>query len=250
VEVEISTVIGKLESHKNTTSMITDVRDRESVYQSKVQDDGYAVVGAGLDSGALSELGTLLDTKHPGERNLLDIPMIRRLARSEAIYNLALPVLGDNCFAVRGILFNKTEESNWKVTWHQDCVIAVAARSEIPDWGAWSIKAGVHHVRPTSNIMSRMLAVRIHLDDCSADNGPLRVIPGSHRHGCLSDRQIQEWPKSGAVTCIASQGHAILMRPLLLHTSSPATVPSSRRVIHLEFAADELPNGVEWKDRA
>jgi ectoine hydroxylase-related dioxygenase (phytanoyl-CoA dioxygenase family) len=94
-----------------------------------------------------------------------------------------------------------------------------------------------------------MLAIRIHLDDCNADNGPLRVVPGSHKHGFLSDRPIQDWPKSGAVTCVASRGDAILMRPLLLHGSSPATVPGSRRVIHLEFAAEELPNGTEWKDR-
>jgi ectoine hydroxylase-related dioxygenase (phytanoyl-CoA dioxygenase family) len=140
----------------------------------------------------LFELGSLVGTEHPGERNLLDLRVISQLARSEAIRNLARPVLGDNCFAVRGILFNKTEETNWKVVWHQDCVIAVAARRNIPGWGPWSIKAGVNHVRPSSDIVSRMLAVRIHLDDCNADNGPLRVIPGSHRHGFLSDRQIQD----------------------------------------------------------
>jgi ectoine hydroxylase-related dioxygenase (phytanoyl-CoA dioxygenase family) len=229
--------------------MTTHGKDGVPEYLSKFQNDGYAVVDAGLDAGALFELGTLLDTKHPGERNLLDAPSIRQLARSEAIRNLARPMLGDNCFAVRGILFNKTDEANWKVAWHQDCVIAVAARVEIPGWGPWSIKAGVHHVRPVSDVISRMLAVRIHLDDCSADNGPLRVISGSHKHGFLSDRQIQDWPKSEAVTCIASRGDAILMRPLLLHNSAPATVPSSRRVIHLEFAAEKLPNGVEWKDR-
>jgi ectoine hydroxylase-related dioxygenase (phytanoyl-CoA dioxygenase family) len=229
--------------------MTTDVRNLVPECLSKFQDDGYTVVDAGLDSGALFELCTLLDTKHPGVRNLLDLRAISQLARSEAMRNLARPVLGDNCFAVRGLLFNKTEETNWKVAWHQDCVIAVARRSEILGWGPWSIKAGVHYVRPASDVMSRMLAVRIHLDDCNADNGPLRVVPGSHRDGFLSDRQIQDWPKSGAVTCIASRGDAILMRPLLLHGSSPATVPCSRRVIHLEFAAEELPNGVEWKDR-
>jgi ectoine hydroxylase-related dioxygenase (phytanoyl-CoA dioxygenase family) len=216
---------------------------------SEFQDYGYEVVDAGLDPGVIFELDTLLDIKHPGERNLLDVPAVRQLARSDPIRKLARSALGDNCFAVRGILFNKMEEANWKVAWHQDCVIAVAERMEIPGWGPWSIKAGVHHVRPASDVISRMLAVRIHLDDCSADNGPLRVIPGSHKHGFLSDRQIQDWPKSEAVTCIASRGDAILMRPLLLHNSAPATVPSNRRVIHLEFAAEELPNGVEWKDR-
>jgi ectoine hydroxylase-related dioxygenase (phytanoyl-CoA dioxygenase family) len=94
-----------------------------------------------------------------------------------------------------------------------------------------------------------MLLVRIHFDECGADYGPLRVIPGSHNHGFLSDRQIQDWPKSRAVMCVAKRGDAILMRPLLLHSSPPATAPSSRRVIHLEFAAEQLPSGVAWNDR-
>jgi ectoine hydroxylase-related dioxygenase (phytanoyl-CoA dioxygenase family) len=228
---------------------VLSMTDRVTERLSEFQNDGYAVVDAGLDSGALFELATLLDTKHPGERNLLDVLAIRQLACSKAIRKLARLVLGDNCFAVRGILFNKTDGTNWKVTWHQDCVISVAERTEIPGWGPWSIKAGVNHVRPSSEIVSRMLAIRIHLDECGAENGPLRVIPGSHKHGFLSDRQIQDWPKTEAVTCTANRGDAILMRPLLLHSSPLATVPSSRRIIHLEFAAEELPNGAEWKDR-
>ncbi|MGB6476402.1 MAG: phytanoyl-CoA dioxygenase family protein [Candidatus Sulfotelmatobacter sp.] len=215
----------------------------------QIAEDGFAVTSTCFDVRAIYELSSVLDTSHAGERNLLDVPAVRRLAGSSFVRGLVEQVLGSGCFAVRGILFNKTEEANWKVTWHQDCVIAVAARTEIPGWGPWSIKAGVHHVRPASDVMSRMLAVRIHLDDCNADNGPLRVVPGSHKHGFLSDRQIQDWPKSGAVTCIASRDDAILMRPLLLHSSAPATVPSNRRVIHLEFAAEELPNGVEWKTK-
>ena len=227
--------------------MATSQLSTEQVKQ--IAEDGFVVTAPCFDVQAICELSSVLDTSHAGERNLLDVPVVRRLAGSSVVRGLIEPLLGSGCFAVRGILFNKTQDANWKVTWHQDCVIAVAARSEISGWGPWSIKAGVHHVRPASEIMSRMLAVRIHLDDCNADNGPLRVIPGSHNHGFLSDRQIRDWPKGRAVTCTASRGDAILMRPLLLHGSSPATVPGSRRVIHLEFAAEELPNGVEWKDR-
>ncbi len=212
-------------------------------------ENGYVTVASGLDSPALRELGNLCHTSRPGERNLLDLAVIRRLARSRAIRSLAEAVLGPDCFAVRGILFNKTEGANWKVAWHQDCVIAVAEPKQIPSWGPWSMKAGVHHVRPSSELMSRMLAIRIHLDNCEADNGPLRVIPGSHLHGFLSEKQIQEWPKNTAVTCGARRADAILMRPLLLHSSPPAMVPSRRRVIHLEFAQDELPAGTKWRDR-
>jgi hypothetical protein len=214
-----------------------------------IAEQGYAVTSADLDPQALCQLDSLLDATHPGERNLLDVPVIRRLARSNAVRDLVEPVLGSGCFAVRGILFNKLDGANWKVSWHQDCVIAVAERNEIPGWGPWSIKAGINHVRPSSDIVSRMLAIRIHLDECGVDNGPLRVIPGSHTHGFLSHKQIQEWPKDAAVTCTASRGDAILMRPLLLHSSPSTKVPSSRRVVHLEFAADELPNGMDWKDR-
>jgi hypothetical protein len=39
------------------------------------------------------------------------------------------------------------------------------------------------------------------------------------------------------------------MRPLLLHASSSCATPKSRRVIHLEFVAAELPHGLDWHDR-
>jgi ectoine hydroxylase-related dioxygenase (phytanoyl-CoA dioxygenase family) len=216
----------------------------------QIAEVGYALVPSCLDAPTFSELGDLLDGGRAGVRNLLDVPAIKRLARSIAVRSLMEPVLGSNCFAVRGILFNKGDGANWKVAWHQDCVIAVAQRKEVLGWGPWSIKTGVHHVRPSSELMSRMLAVRLHLDDCGIDNGPLRVVPGSHGRGFLSDTQIQEWRKDNAITCTARRGDAILMRPLLLHGSSAAKAPNGRRVLHLEFAADELPAGVSWRDRA
>jgi len=37
------------------------------------------------------------------------------------------------------------------------------------------------------------------------------------------------------------------MRPLLLHGSSAAKAPNGRRVVHLEFTADELPDGIRWR---
>jgi ectoine hydroxylase-related dioxygenase (phytanoyl-CoA dioxygenase family) len=94
-----------------------------------------------------------------------------------------------------------------------------------------------------------MLAIRIHLDDCGEDNGPLRVIPGSHQDGFFSDAEIQNRSKENAVACAVLRGDTILMRPLLLHSSPPATKPSNRRVVHLEFAGAELPHGAKWQDR-
>ncbi len=94
-----------------------------------------------------------------------------------------------------------------------------------------------------------MVAVRIHLDDCGPDNGPLRVIPGSHRHGWL-DNEISHWKETvEPVTCLARAGGAIVMCPLILHTSSKAVLPNHRRVIHIEYASEELPGGLQWHRR-
>jgi ectoine hydroxylase-related dioxygenase (phytanoyl-CoA dioxygenase family) len=104
-------------------------------------------------------------------------------------------------------------------------------------------------VRPELAVLQQMLAIRIHLDDCGEDNGPLRVIPGSHQDGFLSDAEIQNRSKEDAVGCAVLRGDSVLMRPLLLHSSPPATKPSNRRVVHLEFAAAELPRAAKWQDR-
>ena len=192
-----------------------------------------------------SDLG---DTKH-AQRNLLDVPIVREVAVSEPVKQLVTACLGKECFAVRGILFNKTPESNWKVTWHQDKTIAVHERRDVASFSPWSVKAGVPSVHPPASIMAKMVAIRLHLDDSHEDNGPLRIIPGSHKAGCLSMEEIATWRERPSVVCTVPRGGAILMRPLLVHASSFCSKPEPRRVIHLEFAAEDLPSGLEWHDR-
>ena len=215
----------------------------------EIEKNGFAAVARCISENTVTLLTDAIDTDQHGARNLLANSIVRVFAASEEVRGPVVSVLGSSCFAVRGIFFNKNSRANWKVSWHQDCVIAVREKIEIEGWGPWSRKAGVTHVRPVASIIQQMRAIRIHLDECGKDNGPLRVIPGSHLDGILSDREIQNWPKEDAVTCTARRGDAILMRPLLLHASSTAIEASSRQVIHLEFAASELPNGASWHDR-
>ncbi len=215
----------------------------------QVESDGYALVHGCVCEETVQALERALDANQHGIRNLLSNQIVHTIAVSREVRKPVASVLGDECFAVRGIFFNKSPRANWKVTWHQDCVIAVRERLDIEGWGQWSSKANVIHVRPALAVLQQMLAIRIHLDDCGEDNGPLRVIPGSHRDGILSDAEIQNRSKESAAACTVLRGDAILMRPLLLHSSPPATKPSNRRVVHLEFAATELPHGAEWRDR-
>ena len=217
--------------------------------------DGWAVTPPlvpQLEIDALvAALQPLAADARGGVRNLLDAaPAVRALATSAAVRSVAEAVLGPGCFAVRALLFDKTPQANWRVTWHQDVTIAVRARAIVAEYGPWSDKDGVPHVQPPADVLEGMLAVRVHLDDCLADNGPVRVIPGSHRAGRLSAGAIDAW-RAGAesVDCLAERGAILAFRPLILHASSPATHPGHRRVVHLDFAAAGLPAPLEWHAR-
>lgn len=218
-----------------------------------VLDDGWSVTQAVMPDDAVDrltqELAPVLggNDGRGGVRNLLDLPSVRALARSEPVRRVAEQVLGPRCFAVRGILFDKTPDANWKVIWHQDLSIAVRERREVPGFGPWTEKDGVVHVQPTAEVLENMVAVRAHLDDCGLENGPVRLIPGSHRHGRLSPSDIDAWKAKGPVVdCVVRRGGLLLFRPLILHASSAATAPAHRRVVHLEFASDALPGGLRW----
>ena len=220
-----------------------------SAFKTLVEEDGFAVIPACLDEGTLESLRTEFDDTRYPERNLLSVPSVQALAVSRPVREIMETFLGPDCFAVRGIFFNKTRSSNWKVVWHQDLTIAVRNRKDVKGFGPWTTKAGVLHTQPPPEVLRGILAIRLHLDESGNDNGPLRVIVGSHRQGRLSAQQIGSWEKEKSVTCTVPKGGALVMRPLLLHASSACTIPKSRRVIHLEFAAAELPQGLSWHDR-
>ena len=214
-----------------------------------MEESGFAIVSHCIREQVVKRLCAHLgDAKH-AQRNLLDVPIVRELAVSKPVKQLVTACLGKECFAVRGILFNKTPDSNWKVAWHQDRTIAVRERKDVAAFGPWSVKAGVPSVQPPATVMAKMLAIRLHLDESHENNGPLRVIPGSHKPGCLSAEEVATWKERPSVVCTVPRGGAILMRPLLVHASSSCSKPEPRRVIHLEFAAENLPGGLEWRDR-
>lgn len=183
-----------------------------------------------------------------GVRNLLASDhTVQRLARVGPLRDLATAILGPESGAVRALLFDKTPETNWKVVWHQDLSIAVDRHRPAPGYGPWSEKEGVTHVQPPAHILEQMLAVRLHLDDCTSDNGPVRVLPGSHRAGKLRPAAITEWRARGTeVECCVPRGAVLLFRPLLLHASSPAQRPGHRRVLHLEFGPPAPGADLRW----
>ena len=217
---------------------------------SVLEDAGFAQIPGALATGLCAELVTAIDGGGPGRagaRNLLDVPSCQKLAATFKTHAQVGPLLPHGAVAVQCTLFDKSPERNWLVALHQDLSIPVLERVPHPKCTGWSEKEGVLYVQPPVAVLELLVAVRVHLDDCGSASGPLRVVPGSHRHGRLSveaARALRD--QRGEVECVARQGDVLLLRPLLLHSSSKAQSPAPRRVLHFLFGPQELTCGLKW----
>ncbi len=166
---------------------------------------------------------------------------VAALARSSILLARAQEVLGSAAAPFRATLFDKSPTSNWLVVWHQDTALPLRERREIPGWGPWSIKDGVNYAHAPSSALEQVLALRLHLDDSVAENGPLRVLPRTQNLGVLSDEQLHELStKVDAIDCLVPRGGILAMRPLIVHASSKSKSEMPRRVLHIEYVASVL----------
>ena len=210
--------------------------------------DGFAVLPALLSDAELARIAVAMARRSEvGARDLLDEPWCAALAgriQDDACLADALPVTHA---VVQCTSFEKSVERNWLVPVHQDVAIPVAARVEHSALTGWSNKAGTWYVQPPVEVLDQLVAVRLHIDECGVDDGALKVVAGSHRHGRLADAEaVALRDARGVVTCPVPRGGAMLMRPLLLHASSKATGASRRRVLHFLFGPRRLPLGLGW----
>jgi ectoine hydroxylase-related dioxygenase (phytanoyl-CoA dioxygenase family) len=197
----------------------------------------------------LNEIETSeISTEVSGVRSInKKLKSVAEYLSSTEFKNKASSYVPVNAQLVRAILFNKSPESNWFVTWHQDKTVSVSCKFEDSGWGAWSIKENTLHVQPPLAVLEGMVTIRVHLDSTPKGNGCLKVIPNSHKLGILSSEQITEVVASQkAYFCEAEECAALIMRPHLLHASSKSSEPCNRRVLHFEFSNWQLPRAVCW----
>ena len=178
-----------------------------------------------------------------GSRNLLEaFPEVCSLVKSSSVRAFATEILGQSVGMVRVLYFDKPPDRSWSLPWHRDQTIAVK-RNDLPShqFRKPTVKAGVPHVEAPMSLLANMLTLRIHLDPMTKDNGPLSVVPGSHR--------VDDPAVGPPIELHAKVGDVLAMRPLLSHSSSmsrPGTT-AHRRVIHFELApCAELADGYEW----
>jgi len=216
-----------------------------------VADPGFAIIPSVLRREDVERIAAALETadlerSRAGARHLLTQPSVAALANDPRMLDIARQFLGSDPLPFRATLFDKSRTANWLVVWHQDTALPLRERREVPGWGPWSIKGGVTYAHAPAAALSRVIALRLHLDDSRADNGPLRVLPGTHTLGLLSEEAISRISQGAEpIDCLVAAGGVVAMRPLLLHASSKAQSDLPRRVVHIEYAdALEMGDGL------
>lgn len=200
---------------------------------------GFCQMPSGIDGTLLAQLrDEIFNNDAPGARCLLDLPLVAQTAVELKTALVGAGVLATDAVAIQAIAFDKTPLVNWNVSWHQDLMFPFTKRVSAAGYDMACLKGSVDFARPPRTILERLLATRLHLDDCDETNGPLRLVPGSHRDGMIAQANIAARAAlSGEVTALAGEGDILAMRPLLLHASSKAQKPRHRRVLHIVFYA-------------
>jgi hypothetical protein len=218
-------------------------------FASGLAEDGFAIATAVLSDADCLELEShlaMVELSGAGSRTLLATQWCEDLAnrlRETPVLRSSL----SSCVAVQCTYFDKSDTLNWSVPIHQDLAIPVAARIDDPQLRGWSVKEGDLFVQPPPAVLDGLVAIRLHLDDSDSDNGPLRVVPGSHRGGRLPDEAQSALRRdAGEVECVVGRGGVVAMKPLLLHASSKSISSKPRRVLHFVYGPASLPLGLSW----
>lgn len=212
--------------------------------------DGARLFAGLLDEAALDPVERAFDAQDakPGVRLSSGVGELRELLYKGIIGDLAREEQGSASRPVRILLFNKKPGMNWALGFHQDRTIAVARRVEVDRFDPWSVKDGQPHVQPPQSMIDRMLTLRIHLDDTGVDAAPLLILPGSHRLGRLSEGAIEAIAgRTDPFACVARRGDVWVYATSIVHGSKAFAAPrGQRRVLQVDYAAEDLPGGLKW----
>lgn len=218
----------------------------------RILSDGFAIILNALPDREVADLLTVLEQSQlprsrAGMRHAMRNESVAAIARDSRLIAMAQEALGSAAAPFRATLFDKSPTSNWLVVWHQDTAVPLRERREVSGWGPWSIKNGVNYAHAPASALEQVLALRLHLDDSVAENGPLRVLPGTHTRGVLNDEELHELSTQiPAIDCLVPRGGVLAMRPLVVHASSKSQSDAPRRVLHIEYAASSaIADGLE-----
>lgn len=223
----------------------------------ELDEKGYSITAKLYSDEELKDICRLIDENtsfsepqlvYSIRKLLQEIPELKLVLFNDALNALKKTIGGNDFFLTKAIYFDKPEGSNWFVSYHQDLSISVAEKHEVDNFQNWTVKKCQFGVQPPTPILENTITVRIHLDDSDENNGALKVVPNSHKNGIVRlDKTALNTEQE--VTCSVSEGSAMLMKPLTFHSSKRSSNGKRRRVIHLEFCNQALPEPLIWAER-
>jgi len=213
------------------------------IWARAIQEQGFGIIPSVLAQQDVDDLLEVLSQANlprsrAGVRHAMKLATVAAMARGSRLLEITQQILGSSAFPFRATLFDKSPTANWLVVWHQDTALPLRERRDTPGWGPWSVKDGVIYAHAPANALSQVLALRVHLDDSTSENGPLRVLPGTHTVGVLTDEALHDLStRIAVVDCLVPRGGVLAMRPLIVHASSKSQSEAPRRVLHIEYAS-------------
>ncbi len=218
----------------------------------ELNDNGFVIKNKLFSNQEIDALLAAIDKAQKAENTfairqfLKIVPLAIPLIFTENFKCFVKEDFGEDYFLIKAIYFDKPPTANWIVPWHQDLTIVTAQKEKVRGFSKWRLKKGINYVHPPVEILENILTIRIHLDNCTKENGALQVIPASHKNGIGEKLAIaQEKP----VICEVKRGGVLVMKPLLYHASKRTANNLNRRVIHLEFIDKALSEPLIYGER-
>lgn len=234
--------------------------ERLTTFKSALHQDGFVIVPDIYTPQETESILSLIDSANKQTSNfklsnglfairqfLKEIPEAGKLIFNDRLNYIITKLFGDNFFVIKSIYFDKPEQSNWFVPYHQDLTISVDKKLDLLFYDKWTVKQDQFAVQPPLSILKSIYTIRIHLDNTDQHNGALKVIPGSHEKGIYRPETI-DWTTETETTCNVESGGIMIMRPLLLHSSNKTTNQQKRRVVHIEVSNQAIATGLKWAE--
>ena len=177
-----------------------------------------------LDEGHSAETPKLTRIKLPHKQH----PYFDEILKDSAVTQVLRDLLGDNAVLLTAKLNTKAPGGGAAVEWHQD-------------WAFY----------PHTN--DDLLAFGIMLEDVTLENGPLQVVPGSHKGPVLNhhmtgrfcgavDPADPDFDQTKVVTLTGKAGSMTVHHARTLHGSAPNVSDRPRLILFYEIAkADAWP---------
>lgn len=233
-------------------------------FLNEINSEGFAIINNVYSKNEIENIISVIEscteskTKNVTFRKSEDLFAIRQFHKeipetlpfifNQHLKNIIASNFGKGYFITKSIYFDKPKKSNWFVAYHQDLTISVNKKIEAANFENWTVKQNQFAVQPPKEILEDNFTIRIHIDTTTQHNGALKVINNSHSKGILRVENLN-FEKEKETICEVEKGGIMIMKPLLFHASNKTTNNERRRVIHLEFSKQQLPERLEWSEK-